>query len=80
MIVSATGSEILSDDWKAAPDQRRKEEFSNWVALDKYRYYPRKLQLSVNGDKIVTASVTHLITAPFDETLLIPPAGSMASR
>ncbi len=80
MIVSATGSEILSDDWKAAPDQRRKEEFSNWVALDKYRYYPRKLQLSVNGDKIVTASVTSLTTTPFDETLLIPPAGSMASR
>jgi hypothetical protein len=80
MVVSATGSEILSDDWKTAPDRTRREEFSNWVALDKYRYYPRKLQLSVNGDKIVTASVTSLTTAPFDETLLIPPQGALASR
>jgi hypothetical protein len=80
MVVSASGSEILSDDWKTAPDQTRREEFSNWVALDKYRYYPRKLQLSVNGDKIVTASVTSLTTAPFDETLLIPPQGALASR
>jgi len=80
MVLSATGSEILSDDWQTAPDQSRREEFSNWVALDKYRYYPRKLQLSVNGDKIVTASVTSLTTAPFDETLLIPPQGALASR
>ncbi len=80
MVVSAAGSEILSDDWSASPDHRRREEFSNWVALDKYRYYPRKLQLTVNGDKIVTASVTNLTTAPFDETLLIPPQGAVVSR
>ena len=80
VVVSAAGNEILSDDWSAAPDQRRKEEFWNWVALDKYRYYPRNLQLTVNGDKIVTASVTSLATAPFDETLLIPPHGAIASR
>jgi hypothetical protein len=80
IVVSATDSQILSDDWKIAPDQTRKEEFSKWVALDKYRYYPRELQLSVNGDKIVTASVTSLTTAPFDETLLIPPQGALASR
>jgi hypothetical protein len=80
MVVSATDSQILSDDWKTAPDQSRREEFSNWVALDKYRYYPRKLLLSVNGDKIITASVTNLTTAPFDETLLIPPEGALASR
>lgn len=80
MVVSATGSQVLSDDWSASSDQRRKEEFTNWVALDKYRYYPRKLQLSVNGEKIVTATVTKLATSPFDETLLIPPQGALASR
>lgn len=80
MVVSASGSQMLSDDWSASPDQRRKEEFTNWVALDKYRYYPKKLQLTVNGEKIVTASVTSLSTVTFDETLLIPPQGSMASR
>jgi hypothetical protein len=80
VVVSAAGGEILSHDWSSGPDQRRKEEFSNWVALDKYRYYPRNLQLTVNGAKIVTASVTNLTTAPFDETLLIPPHGAIASR
>jgi len=80
LVLSAAGSEILSDVWSAAPDQKRKEEFWNWVALDKYRYYPRNLQLTVNGDKIVTASVTSMTTAPFDETLLIPPHGAVASR
>ena len=80
MVVSANGSHMLSDDWSASPDHRRKEEFTNWVALDKYRYYPKKLELTVNGDKIVTASVTGLGTEPFDETLLIPPQGAIASR
>lgn len=80
IVVSAIGSQVLSDDWSASSDQRRREEFTNWVALDKYRYYPRKLQLSVNGEKIVTATVTKLATTPFDETLLIPPQGSLASR
>jgi len=80
IVVSATGSQVLSDDWSASSDQRRKEEFTNWVALDKYRYYPRKLQLSVNGEKIVTATVTKLSTTSFDETLLIPPQGALATR
>lgn len=80
IVVSASGSQVLSDDWSASADQRRREEFTNWVALDKYRYYPRKLQLSVNGEKIVTATVTSLTTAPFDETLLVVPQGAVASR
>jgi len=80
LVVSATENQVLSDDWSASTDQRRKEEFTNWMSLDKYRYYPRNLQLSVNGEKIVTASVTSLVAAPFDETLLIPPQGTVASR
>ena len=79
-VVVSANSHILSDDWQSAPDQRRTEEFTNWVALDKYRYYPSKLQLTVNGDKIISASVTNLTTAPFDETLLIPPQGAVASK
>lgn len=79
-VVVSTNSQILSDDWQAAPDQRRTEEFTNWVALDKYRYYPSKLKLTVNGDKIISASVTTLAPAPFDETLLTPPSGETASN
>jgi hypothetical protein len=80
VILNAKNGTMLVNDWSASPDQRRKEEFSNWVALDKYRYYPHKLELKVNGDMIVTASVTNLATTPFDETLLIPPEGAIASR
>lgn len=78
--LNAKNGAMLSDDWSAAPDQRRREEFSNWAALDKYRYYPHKLELSVNGDVIVSANVTSLATAPFDESLLIPPEGTTATR
>ncbi len=78
--LNATNGILLSDDWSSAPDHTRKEEFSNWVALDKYRYYPRKLQLTVNGDMIVSAIVTNLSIAPFDESLLIPPTDAVVSH
>ncbi len=78
--LNATNGILLSDDWSSAPDHSRKEEFSNWVALDKYRYYPRKLQLTVNGDMIVSAIVTSLSIAPFDESLLNPPKDAVVSQ
>lgn len=79
-IVVSANSQILRDDWEAAPDQRRTEEFSNWVVLDKHRYYPGKLQLTVNGDKIISANVTTLTPAPFDRTLLTPPRETIVSK
>lgn len=80
VVLNAKNGILLSDDWSNAEDHSRKEEFSNWVALDKYRYYPRKLQLTVNGDMIVSAKVTSLSLAPFDDSLLVPPEGAVASR
>jgi NAD-dependent SIR2 family protein deacetylase len=34
----------------------------------------------VNGTKVITANVDNLTTAPFDETLLVPPKGAIERR
>ena len=42
--------------------------------------YPRKLQLVVNGIRVITANVDNLTTVIFDETLLVPPKGAIDRR
>jgi hypothetical protein len=69
--LSATSHDILSDDWKAAPDQRRKEVFTHYMAFGSYRY-PGELALEVNGKRVLVANVTNLSATPFDESLLDP--------
>jgi len=69
--LSATSHDILSDDWRAAPDQRRKAVFTHYMAFGNYRY-PSELELAVNGKKVLVANVTNLSATPFDESLLDP--------
>lgn len=69
--VSRDGHEILSDDWKESGDQRRREAFAGYMAFGQYRF-PSRLELELNGRKIVTASVTSLAATAFDESLLAP--------
>lgn len=42
--------------------------------------YPRKLQLLVNGVKVITATVDNLTTTAFDKTLLVAPKGAIERR
>jgi hypothetical protein len=71
LCLSATSHDILSDDWKAAPDQRRREVFTHYMTFGNLRY-PGELALAVNGKRVLVANVTNLTPTPFDESLLDP--------
>jgi hypothetical protein len=69
--LSANSHDILSDYWKASPDQRRKEVFTHYMSFGNYRF-PGELELAVNGKRVLVANVTNLSPTPFDESLLDP--------
>jgi TonB family protein len=77
--VNSATHEILSDDWQEPPDERRREQYTDYFDFGGHRY-PRKLQLVVNGIRVIAANVDNLTTATFDETLLVPPKGAIERR
>jgi len=77
--VDATSHDILSDEWHEAPDERRREQFSDYFDFGKLRY-PRKLQLEEDGSRVVTVDVISLQAATFDESLLVAPDGAIERR
>jgi len=72
-------SDILSDEWKEAPDEQDSEKFTNYFYFGSH-HYPHTLELRVNDKSVVTANVLDLTAAPFDESLLTPPPGAIARR
>jgi len=77
--VDSVSRDILSDEWREPPDERRREQYSDYFDFGGHRY-PRKLQLLVNGLKVVSANVDNLATAAFDQTLLVAPKGAIERR
>ena len=77
--VNPDAREIASDQWQSTPDEQRRELFSDYVDFRGYRY-PRKLQLEVNGSRVLLATVESLKAAPLDESLLVPPDGAIERR
>jgi len=77
--VNSASHEILSEEWQEPPDQRRREEYSDYFDFVGHRY-PRKLQLIVNGSKVITANVSNLAAAGFDQSLLVAPKGAIERR
>jgi TonB family protein len=77
--VDSVSRDILSDEWREPPDERRREQYSDYFDFGGHRY-PRKLQLLVNGLKVVTANVDNLTTAAFEQTLLVAPKGAIERR
>jgi len=77
--VNSASHEILSDEWQEPPDERRREQYSDYFDFGGHRY-PRKLQLLVNGVKVITATVENLTTTAFDQTLLVAPKGAIERR
>jgi TonB family protein len=78
--MNSTTQEILSDDWKEEPDERRREEYSEYFGFRTHRY-PHKLALIVNGSHVITAHVENLTAIPsLEEALLMPPAGAIERR
>ena len=77
--VNPESHEIASDSWQSTPDEERRELFSDYADFRGYRY-PHKLQLEVNGSKVLTATVDSLNSEPLDEKLLVPPEGAIERR
>jgi TonB family protein len=79
LCLNSASHEILSDEWQEPPDERRREQYTDYFDFVGQRY-PRKLQLIVNGSKVITANVSNLATAAFDPTILVAPKGATERR
>jgi len=77
--VNSSSHDILSDEWQEPPDERRREQYTDYFDFGGHRY-PRKLQLLVNGINVITANVINLTTAAVDQTLLVAPKGAIERR
>ena len=77
--VNPTSREIVSDEWSEPPDEKREELYTEYFDFERHRY-PRKLDLLVNGSKVITANVQNLTTSAFDQTLLVKPKGAIERR
>ena len=77
--LNSASHDILSDEWQEPPDERRREQYTDYFDFGGHRF-PRKLQLLVNGINVITASVVNLTTAPVDQTLLVAPNGAIERR
>jgi TonB family protein len=71
--------ELLSDAWEAYTDDHRRAEYSDYFEFRGHRY-PRKINLFVNGSKVIEAQVASLVTAPLDEKLLVLSAEAIERR
>jgi TonB family protein len=77
--VDPASHEILSNEWKEPPDERRREQYGEYFEFRAHRY-PRKLGLFVNGINAITAHVASLTTANLDQNMLIAPRGAIERR
>jgi TonB family protein len=77
--VNSASHDILSDEWQEPPDERLREQYTEYFDFGGHRY-PRKLQLLVNGINVITANVVNLTTAAVDPTLLVAPKGAIERR
>lgn len=71
-----SSNEISNDESIWGIDQTRIERYSDYADFKGHRY-PRKLELLANGSKVLTVTVTSLMTAAFDQALLEPPKGAV---
>ena len=77
--VNPATREILSDEWKDAAEESRREQFRDYFDFRGQRY-PRKLELLENKINAVTAQVTDLRATALDPALLAPPPGAIERR
>ena len=77
--LDAASDDILSHYWEQGPDGIRREIFSDYFDFEGHRY-PRRLQLEVNGSRVIKADVASLVAADFNEALLMPPEGAIPRR
>jgi TonB family protein len=77
--LDTAAGDIVSETWNGQPDDKSRELFFEYFQFQGRRY-PRRLALEENGSRVIKAAVTSLVAAPFDESLLNPPKGSIERR
>jgi TonB family protein len=77
--VNAASHEVMSDEWKLPPDEKRRQQYSEYADFLGL-HYPRKLELLVNGSKAVTAQVTGIKQTTLDPAFLVAPKGAIERR
>lgn len=77
--LDALSRDILSIDWKEPPDESRREQFGDYFDFGGHRY-PHRLELLLNGSKVITAQVEAVSATTFDDSLLIPAKGAIERR
>jgi hypothetical protein len=77
--LDATTHDVLSESWGWGPDEKRRESFAGYFDFQGHRY-PRKLEMEVNGSRVIKADVTSLVSAEFNDALLTPPQGAIPRR
>lgn len=75
----SSSHEILKSVSTWGSDEQRIESYTDYEDF-KGRRYPQKLEVEANGSKVLTATVTGLTTASFDQALLTPPNGAIERR
>ena len=50
--INPVSDEIVSDEWQEPPDERRREQYGDYLDFEGHRY-PRKLELLVNESRVV---------------------------
>lgn len=79
LCIDAVTHDLLSDRWEDSQDERPRAQYSDYFDFGTHRY-PRHLELRQNGGRLVEATVRSLTTAPFDDSLLVPPQGAIERR
>jgi TonB family protein len=77
--LNGASNEIVADEWQDVPDEKRREQFNDYFDFGTHRY-PRRLELLVNGSKVIAANVVDIVVATFDPALLTPPQGAISRR
>ncbi len=77
--LNPSSHEILSDEWQEPPDERKKQEYSDYFEFAGH-HYPRKLRLLVNGSVVVSANVQDLKATVVEDALLLPAKGATERR
>jgi TonB family protein len=74
-----TSRDLLTDNWSEPPDEIHKLAYSGYAEFRGHRY-PRKMELFINGSRVVSANVVSLENASLDAALMDPPKGAIERR
>ncbi len=72
-------NDLLSNLVKTGAENSRSQRFSDYVGASESRY-PRRLELLINGSKIISATISFLGPLSFDPALLNPPQNAIVRR